>query len=211
MEEEVKHEHKNEHLNHEHCKHSDEHPHHEHPKPEDVHPVPHHKPHEHCECHECHCEHDKPKKDKNKYKERIKELEDELLRSKAEFINYRKRLEEEQARLLKFCNEDLIKETLPILDNFERAISMDDTNLDDEVSKFLSGFKMIYCNFVNVLKNYGVIEIDGNNKPFDPVYHEAIMTEKRAGVEAGMVLEVLQKGYILKGKVIRPAMVKVSE
>ena len=85
------------------------------------------------------------------------------------------------------------------------------TNLDDEVSKFLSGFKMIYCNFVNVLKNYGVIEIDGNNKPFDPVYHEAIMTEKRDGVEAGMVLEVLQKGYILKGKVIRPAMVKVSE
>ncbi len=211
MEEEVKHEHKNEHLNHEHCKHSDEHPHHEHPKPEDVHPVPHHKPHEHCECHECHCEHDKPKKDKNKYKERIKELEDELLRSKAEFINYRKRLEDEQSRLLKFCNEDLIKETLPILDNFERAISMDDTNLDDEVSKFLSGFKMIYCNFVNILKNYGVVEIDGNNKPFDPVYHEAIMTEKREGVEAGMVLEVLQKGYILKEKVIRPAMVKVSE
>ena len=211
MEEEVKHEHKNEHLNHEHCKHSDEHPHHEHPKPEDVHPVPHHKPHEHCECHECHCEHDKPKKDKNKYKERIKELEDELLRSKAEFINYRKRLEDEQSRLLKFCNEDLIKETLRILDNFERAISMDDTNLDDEVSKFLSGFKMIYCNFVNILKNYGVVEIDGNNKPFDPVYHEAIMTEKREGVEAGMVLEVLQKGYILKEKVIRPAMVKVSE
>ena len=212
MEEEVKHEHKNEHLNHEHCKHSDEHPHHEPPKPEDGHQEPHHKPHEHCECHhECHCEHDKPKKDKNKYKERIKELEDELLRSKAEFINYRKRLEDEQARLLKFCNEDLIKETLPILDNFERAISMDDTNLDDEVSKFLSGFKMIYCNFVNILKNYGVVEIDGNNKPFDPVYHEAIMTEKREGVEPGMVLDVLQKGYILKGKVIRPAMVKVSE
>ena len=172
----------------------------------------HHGPHdEHCKCHEhdenCKChEHQEPPHEK-----RIKELEDELLRSKAEFINYRKRLEDEQAILLKFCNEDLIKETLPILDNFERAIGMDDTNLDDEVSKFLSGFKMIYCNFVNVLKNYGVIEIDGNNKPFDPVYHEAIMTEKRDGVEAGMVLEVLQKGYILKGKVIRPAMVKVSE
>ena len=178
------------------------------------HPKNHHKHHgpkdEHCKCHdnhECKChEHPEPPHEK-----RIKELEDELLRSKAEFINYRKRLEDEQARLLKFCNEDLIKEVLPILDNFERAISMDDTNLDDEVSKFLSGFKMIYCNFVNILKNYGVIEIDGNNKPFDPVYHEAIMTEKREGVEPGMVLEVLQKGYILKGKVIRPAMVKVSE
>ena len=185
----------------------EEHKEHEHSKKHHKHHGPHD---EHCKCHdhrECKChEHHEPPHDK-----RIKELEDELLRSKAEFINYRKRLEDEQVRLLKFCNEDLIKETLPILDNFERAISMDDTNLDDEVSKFLSGFKMIYCNFVNVLKNYGVIEIDGNNKPFDPVYHEAIMTEKRDGVEAGMVLEVLQKGYILKGKVIRPAMVKVSE
>lgn len=185
----------------------EEHKEHEHQKKHHKHHGPHD---EHCKCHdhrECKChEHHESSHDK-----RIKELEDELLRSKAEFINYRKRLEDEQVRLLKFCNEDLIKETLPILDNFERAISMDDTNLDDEVSKFLSGFKMIYCNFVNVLKNYGVIEIDGNNKPFDPVYHEAIMTEKRDGVEAGMVLEVLQKGYILKGKVIRPAMVKVSE
>lgn len=185
----------------------EEHKDHEHPKKHHKHHGPHD---EHCKCHdhrECKChEHPEPPHEK-----RIKELEDELLRSKAEFINYRKRLEDEQVRLLKFCNEDLIKETLPILDNFERAIGMDDTNLDDEVSKFLSGFKMIYCNFVNVLKNYGVIEIDGNNKPFDPVYHEAIMTEKRDGVEAGMVLEVLQKGYILKGKVIRPAMVKVSE
>ena len=216
MEEEKKHpEHENhkhhEHENHKHhekkhdgCK-CHEHKHdeckcHEHPEQK----------HEECKCHdhqECKChEHHEPPHEK-----RTKELEDELLRSKAEFINYRKRLEEEQARLLKFCNEDLIKETLPILDNFERAISMDDTNLDDEVSKFLSGFKMIYCNFVNVLKNYGVVEIDGNNKPFDPIYHEAIMTEKREDVAPGMVLEVLQKGYILKGKVIRPAMVKVSE
>ena len=183
----------------------DEHKNHEHPK----------KPHKHHGPHDEHGKHDEHNKNHehplHPHEKRIKELEDELLRSKAEFINYRKRLEDEQARLLKFCNEDLIKETLPILDNFERAISMDDTNLDDEVSKFLSGFKMIYCNFVNILKSYGVVEIDGNNKPFDPVYHEAIMTEKREGVAPGMVLEVLQKGYILKGKVIRPAMVKVSE
>ena len=183
----------------------DEHKNHEHPK----------KPHKHHGPHDEHGKHDEHNKNHEHplppHEKRIKELEDELLRSKAEFINYRKRLEDEQARLLKFCNEDLIKETLPILDNFERAISMYDTNLDDEVSKFLSGFKMIYCNFVNILKSYGVVEIDGNNKPFDPVYHEAIMTEKREGVAPGMVLEVLQKGYILKEKVIRPAMVKVSE
>ena len=141
----------------------EEHKEHEHPKKHHKHHGPHD---EHCKCHdhqECKChEHPEPPHEK-----RIKELEDELLRSKAEFINYRKRLEDEQVRLLKFCNEDLIKETLPILDNFERAISMDDTNLDDEVSKFLSGFKMIYCNFVNVLKNYGVIEIGRNRRARD--------------------------------------------
>ena len=146
----------------------------------------------------------------NELLEKNKFLENELLKSKAEFINYRKRLEEEQSRLLKYCNEDIIKEILPILDNFERAINMDDDNLEDEVSKFLSGFKMIYCNLVNILKTNGVVEIDGNNKPFNPVYHEAILTEK-CEMEPGMVIEVLQKGYILKGKVIRPAMVKVSE
>ena len=216
MEEEKKHP---EHENHKHHEHKHEeckcHEHHEHKREECKCHEHHEHKHEECKCHEhhehkheeCKChEHPEPPHEK-----RIKELEDSLLRSKAEFINYRKRLEEEQSRLLKYCNEDLIKETLPILDNFERAIKMDDTNLDDEVSKFLSGFKMIYCNLVNILKNYGVIEIDGNNKPFDPIYHEAIMTEKRDGVQSGMVLEVLQKGYILKDRVIRPAMVKVSE
>jgi len=160
-----------------------------------------------CECEECHCDDN----ELENLMKKNKELEDSLLRSKAEFINYRKRLEEEQSRLMKYCNEDLIKQILPVIDNFERAIKMDDNNLTDEVSKFLSGVKMIYCSLINILKENGVVEIDGFNKPFDPVYHEAILTEKRENVDSGMVLEVLQKGYILKGKVIRPAMVKVSE
>ncbi len=165
---------------------------------------------------ECGCDDNKVQEEKRKPKLKgkdlkIKELEDDLLRNKAEFINYRKRLDEEYAKLVNFCNEDLIKQVLPVLDNFERAINMDDANLDDEVSKFLSGFKMIYANLVSILKINGIIEIDGNNKPFDPIYHEAIMTEKRDSIEPGMVLDVLQKGYILKGRVIRPAMVRVSE
>ena len=174
---------------------------------------------ENCECEGCHdgccCDDDCNCEDEcnciEDITEQVKNLENELLKSKAEFINYRKRLDEEHSKFIKFCNEGLIKELLPTLDNFERAINMDDDNLTDEVSKFLAGFKMIYCNFVNVLKNCGVVEIDGNNKPFDANYHEAIMTEKRDGVESGIVLDVLQKGYILNGKVIRPAMVRVSE
>ena len=182
---------------------------------------------ENCSCekeeHECNCikeeknEHKekKVKKDKhldklNEAYNKISELEDSLLRSKAEFINYRKRLEEEQVRLFKYCNEDLVKEMLPIIDSLERAINMDDNNLDDEVSKFLSGVKMIYCNLTSVLNKYGVVSIDGSNKPFDPAFHQAVMTEK-CDRESGMVIEVLQKGYLLKDKVIRPAMVKVSE
>lgn len=144
-------------------------------------------------------------------KKQIEDTTNELLKSKAEFINYRKRLEDEKLRVFKYCNEDLILDLLPTIDNFERAIKLDDTNLDDELSKFLEGFKMIYCNLLNVVKKFGVIEIDGFNKPFNPTYHQAVLTEKVEGVEPGYVVEVLQKGYILKDKVIRPAMVKVSE
>lgn len=177
---------------------------------------------DHCREGACNCEHpheeldkkhkkDKHKEELKKLKEQNTQLEDALLRSKAEFINYRKRLEEEQSRLLKYANEDLVLETLPTLDNFERAIVMDNDNLEDEVSKFLSGIKMIYCNLLSTLEKYGVKAIDGNHKPFDPNYHQAVMTEKIEDMEPGMVIEVLQKGYLLKDKVIRPAMVRVSE
>lgn len=182
--------------------------------------------HHECSHDECKCgdKHDKKqekknkKEEKNKYKEEVEKLklelkkkDEEVLVAKADLINYRKRKDEEVTRMLKFCNEDLIKQILPILDNFERAIKLDDDNLEDEVSKFLEGFKMIYCNMQNVMGNFDVKAIDGANKPFDPVYHNAIMVEHKDGVEPGMVLEVLQKGYIYKDRVIRPAMVKVSE
>lgn len=142
---------------------------------------------------------------------RIKELENGLLRNQAELMNYKRRRDEEVSKMLKYANEDIIKQILPILDNFERAINMDDDNLEDEVSKFLEGFKMIYCHLVSALEEYEIKAIDGVNKPFDPTYHQAVLTEHVDGVEPGMVVEVLQKGYLLKDKVIRPAMVKVSE
>lgn len=171
-----------------------------------------------CECEECACKEEKKKsgfKKKNKELEELKqknaELEEKVLRSQAELINYRKRKEEETVRLLKYANEDIAKELLPIVDNFERAIAMDDTKLNDELSKFLEGFKMIYGHLVSALNSYEIKAIDGFNKPFDPVYHQAVMTAKVDGVKPGMVVEVLQKGYLLKDKVIRPAMVKVSE
>ena len=143
--------------------------------------------------------------------EKIKKLEEALLRKDADMVNYRKRKEEEVARMLKYSNEDIAKDLLPIVDNFERAISMDDDDLTDELSKFLEGFKMIYCHLTDVLNKFEIKAIDGNKKPFDPNYHQAVLTEKVEGMEPGMVIEVLQKGYLLKDRVIRTAMVKVSE
>lgn len=157
------------------------------------------------------------KEKKNKYKkeiekleEKVKTLETKVLEEKAELINYQKRKDKEVSSMIKYASEDMIKDILPIVDNFERAIGLDDDNLQDELSKFLEGFKMIYCHLIKVLEENGVKAIDGNNKAFDPTYHDAVMTEEREGIEAGMVLEVLQKGYLFKDKVIRPAMVKVS-
>ena len=82
---------------------------------------------------------------------------------------------------------------------------------NEENQEFLKGFKMIYNSILNILNDNGVVEIEAENKEFDPNYHQAVFTEQRDGVETGMVIEVLQKGYLLKDKVIRPAMVKVSE
>lgn len=146
-----------------------------------------------------------------KLKEENELLKDKFLRVNAEMQNMRRRMEEEKSNLLKYEGEELIKRLLPIVDNFERAIGMDDTNLEDEVSKFLSGFKMIYGNLNSTLQGYEVIAMDCLNKPFDPNTMEAVLAEPVEGVEPNIVVDVLQKGYTYKGKVIRHAMVKVSK
>ncbi len=155
---------------------------------------------------------------KNKYeteildlKNKVSELEDKLIRSSAELVNYRKRKDEEVSRLLEYSNEDLIKEIIVILDNFESAISMDDDNLEDEVSKFLSGFKLIYNNLYNILEKFGVKAINPVDEEFNPDYHHAVMTDNNSSKDNDIVTEVLQKGYMLKNRVIRPAMVKVNQ
>ena len=153
----------------------------------------------------------KDDEEKKKLQEEIDSLKDKYLRANAEMQNMRRRMEEEKASLLKYEGEELIKKLLPIIDNFERAIQMDDTNLEDEVSKFLSGFKMIYGNLSDTLKNYEVEVMDILNKPFDPNTMEAVLMEEAPGVEPNTVVDVLQKGYTYKGKVIRHAMVKVSK
>lgn len=149
--------------------------------------------------------------EKKKLQEENAVLKDKFLRVNAEMQNMKRRMEEERANLIRYEGEDLIKKLLPVIDNFERAIKMDDTNLEDEVSKFLNGFKMIYGNLSSTLQSYEVVALDVLNKPFDPNTMEAVMTEEVEGVEPNTVIDVLQKGYTYRGKVIRYAMVKVSK
>jgi len=146
-----------------------------------------------------------------KLQDTIIELDNKVKYSQAELINYRKRKDEEVSNLLKFANKDLILELIPALDNFERAIKLDDTNLNDELSKFLAGFKMIYSHLSETLKKYGVEEIETVGKVFDPNVHEALMTKTDPSKPNEEVLECLLKGYTLKGKVIRAAKVVVNK
>jgi molecular chaperone GrpE len=161
----------------------------------------------------------KDKKDAKVHKEnieealnkKIKELEEKMLYKDAELINYRKRKDDEVSNMLKYANSDIILELLSIVDDLERAIKIDDEVLDDELSKFLSGFKIIYSKLVNLLNNFEVKEIDTLNKEFDPSFHQAVMTKKIENVKTGTVIDVLQKGYMYKDRVIRPSMVIVAE
>lgn len=174
---------------------------------------------EHCGNEECNCKETKEECTcneecscgDNKLEDKIKNLEEALLRSQAELINYKRRKDEETNRIIKYAEEDILKGFLPILDNFERAISMDDDNLEDEVSKFLEGFKLMYKQIKDLLTKFEVKEMDCLGKEFDPTYHQAVTTGKDESKESGIILEVLQKGYMYKDKVLRTAMVKVNE
>lgn len=170
---------------------------------------------EECKCEsneECMCEEESNVNDERELLgKRIKELEDTLLRNQAELMNYKKRKDEETNRILKYAEEDVLKGFLPILDNFERAINMDDDNLNDEVSKFLEGFKLMYKQIKDLLIKFEVKEIEALGKEFDPALEQAVVMDKDESKESGVVLEVLQKGYMYKDRVLRTAMVKVNE
>ena len=156
-------------------------------------------------------EDEKTAKEIDELNKKISSLQEALLRNQAELQNYKRRRDEESEKQLKYKNEDLIVEILSVVDNFERAIRMDDNDLSDEVSKFLDGFKLIYGNMINILEKFDVKEISSDGVSFDPEFHHAVLTDHDESKPSGVVLEVLQKGYMYKDRVVRPAMVKVNE
>lgn len=144
-------------------------------------------------------------------KTKINILEDKNRRTQAEFINFRTRTENEISNMFKFEGEGIIKDLLDVKDDFERAIMMDDNDLSDEVSKFLEGFKMIYTRLMSMFDKLDVKELDIEGKEFDPTVSEAVLTDHDENKPENVILEVLKKGYTYKGKLIRPAMVKVNK
>ena len=153
-------------------------------------------------------EHKKDKKLEELQNE-INTLKDKNMRIAAEMVNTLRRKDEETTRLLKYSNESLITELLPVIDNFERALNVDAKTTD--IESYQKGMTMIYNSLKNILEKFEVKEIEAIDKEFDPSYHQAVMQEEKEGTKENIVIEVLQKGYTYKDKVIRPAMVKGSK
>ena len=138
-------------------------------------------------------------------------LNDKLLRISADMQNMKRRFEEERSNLLMYDGEKFIKELLPIVDNFERALKLDNPNLTEDLSKFLAGFKLIYGQLISILQAYGVQEIECIDKEFDPSTMEAVMVDTVEGKPMNTVIDCMQKGYMYKDKVLRVAMVVVNK
>ncbi|MGB9839241.1 nucleotide exchange factor GrpE [Thermovenabulum sp.] len=135
----------------------------------------------------------------------IQDYKERWLRALADYDNFRKRMEKEIKEVNLYAGEQLIKDILPILDNFERALK----SAENDLNSTIEGIKLIYNQLKNLLSKYGVAEIEAEGKPFDPYYHEAVMQVQNPEYDDNIVLEVLQKGYTFHSRVIRPCLVKV--
>jgi molecular chaperone GrpE len=165
------------------------------------------------------------KHEKEKFEKKIAELESELanqqksgeelkdkwLRATADFDNYRKRINKEKVEWREFAQEEIIAELLPVLDNFDRALAAMLTSIPNDHVAFAEGMKLVHKQLIDILTQHQVTVIECVGKPFDPHFHEAVMTVPSADYPEDTVVEEIQKGYMHNDKVIRPAMVKVSK
>lgn len=143
-----------------------------------------------------------------KYEAQIAELNNRLLRTQADYDNFRRRSREEKEAAAKYRSQSVIESLLPVLDNFERALLVQPES--EEAKSILQGMEMVYRQLQDTLNNEGVAAIETKGQPFDPHLHQAVMQVKEEGFESGQIVEELQKGYKLKDRVLRPAMVKVN-
>lgn len=143
-----------------------------------------------------------------KLKNEVLEQQQRTLRAQADFDNFRRRTLKEKEELAKYASSKLITELLPVVDNFERALAA--TEDTPEFESFSKGVSMIFRQLETVLGAEGLTAMNSVGQPFNPEFHQAIMQVESDEYEEGIVVEEVQKGYMLKDKVLRPAMVKVS-
>jgi molecular chaperone GrpE len=134
---------------------------------------------------------------------------DDLRRLQADFDNYRKRTLREQTARAASASQALVARLLPVLDNFELAVSSAEQSRDFD--RMLKGVEMVFGELREVLESEGLVRIEAEGKPFDPERHEAVIAVEEEDTEPGMVVDIVRAGYELRGKVLRPAMVKVAK
>ena len=131
-----------------------------------------------------------------------------FLRAKADLVNYQKRVESERPEWQRFGMAVLLREILPVIDNFHRAIATAEKNPD--ILAILEGLRLVDVQFHKIVEEFSVKPIEAAGKPFDPAYHEAVAVEESKDLPDHTVIEEVQRGYLMDGKVLRPARVKVS-
>ena len=134
----------------------------------------------------------------------LQEKNDRILRLQADFENFRRRTAKEKEELAAVITQNLLTDLLPLLDNFERAMAVEQS----DVEAFQKGVEMIFTQLREVMEKHGLENVEAEGVPFDPNIHQAVMRVENPDVEDGMITQVLQKGYQAKGRVIRPAMVQ---
>ena len=149
------------------------------------------------------------KQQKVELEAKLEEAENRILRMQADFENSRRRARLDLEATEKYKSQGLITELLPAIDNFERALKMEADN--DQAKSLLQGMEMVYRGLIDTLKKEGAEQIEAVGKEFDPHLHQAIMQVEDENFGSNIVVEEFQKGYILKDRVIRPAMVKVNQ
>lgn len=136
------------------------------------------------------------------------DLYDRLLRRQAEFENYKKRIDREKSEYLQFASADLMKELLNAIDSFDLALKNAASKPDAQ--SMLRGFELIYKQLQDTLTRFGLKAIDAKGKEFDPHFHQAVSTQATDEVEENTVIDEMRKGYLLNGRLLRPAMVTVA-
>lgn len=141
-------------------------------------------------------------------KDASSESSEKYVRLMAEFQNYKKRVTKEKSDIREYATEKLITELLSVLDNFERAL---EAKVEDDPAAYAKGMELIFTQMKTELEKNGLAEVEAEGQDFDPSKHNAVMTEENEELESGKVSKVLQKGYTLNDKVIRPSMVAVTK